>query len=222
MTIWRFFVGRIVRTSYLYLAIFPAHNNYMNDLNTLMQSMEVMEIIYWAIAAVATVIFLIQATMLVIGFDTDADMSGGDAAFDADGVHLLSVKTIVCFLLGFGWTGAIFYPLVETKAVVGLIAVAVGVTFMFLIAFLMTQVMRLSKDNTFTTDHAIDKIGEVYLRIPGGDEAGKVMVSHLGSMHELTAFSDAEIPTGTKVRITAAIDPESVRVERISAAEEES
>lgn len=188
----------------------------MNEQLTLLQSMDVMEIVYWAVAAVSSVIFLIQATMLVVGFDADADLSGGDASFDADGVHLLSVKTLVCFLLGFGWTGAIFYPIVDNKSVVGIIAVAVGVTFMFLIAFLMTQVMRLSRDNTFTTANAIDKVGEVYLRIPGGDEAGKIMVSHLGSMHELAAFSADEIPTGTKVRITAAIDPESVQVERLA------
>ena len=184
----------------------------MEELQKMVQTMDVMEMIYWGTAIVASVVFCIQSVMLFVGFDTDADFSGGDADFDADGVQLVSVKTLVCFLLGFGWTGAIAYPLLDDKSVVAILAIAVGVAFMFVIAFLLKQVLKLSKDNTFTASRAAGLTAEVYLRIPGGKEPGKVTVSYEGSTHELTAFADTEIATGAKVTVERAIDASSVFV----------
>lgn len=185
----------------------------MEELQKLVQEMDIMEMIYWGTAVVASVAFCIQTVMLFIGFDADADFSGGDVDFDADGLNLVSVKTIVCFLLGFGWTGVMLYPEMDDKKIVALIAVAVGVVFMMLIALLLKQVLKLSKDNTFTTEHVVDAVAEVYLRIPGGKEHGKITVSHEGSTHELLAFADEEIATGQKVKVVRAIDEGSVFVE---------
>lgn len=185
----------------------------MEELQKAVQTMDVMEMIYWGTALVASVVFCIQSVMLFVGFDTDADFSGGDAAFDADGLSLISVKTIVCFLLGFGWTGAFLYSQVDNKTIVGAVAVGVGVIFMFLIAFLLKQVLKLSKDNTFSTRMVVGCSADVYLRIPGGKEPGKVMVSYEGSLHELIAYADEECATGEKVTITEALDESSVFVE---------
>lgn len=177
--------------------------------------MDVMEMIYWGTAVVASVVFCIQTVMLFVGFDADADFSGGDVDFDADGLNLVSVKTVVCFLLGFGWTGVMLYPEMDDKKVVALIAVGVGVVFMMLIALLLKQVLKLSKDNTFTIDSIVGSTAEVYLRIPGGKEHGKITVSHEGSTHELLAFADEEIATGQKVKVVRSIDESSVFVEVI-------
>lgn len=184
----------------------------MQELKNIIETMDTMEIVYWAIALVATVAFCIQTAMLVIGFDTDSDFSGGDADFDADGLHLISVKTIACFLLGFGWTGALLYPNLESKSVVALIALAVGVCFMMLIAFLLGQVLKLSKDNTFSTRQIVGETAEVYLRIPGGKDCGKITVSHEGSTHELLAMAESPIATGEKVRVESVIDEGTVFV----------
>lgn len=171
-----------------------------------------MEMIYWGTAVVATVVFAIQAIMLFVGFDADADFSGGDADFDTDGVNLISVKTVACFLLGFGWTGAILYRTVESGAILAAIAIVVGLSFMFIMAFMLRQVLKLSKDNTFSTLKIVGAVGEVYLRIPGGEECGKVTVSYEGSTHELLAYADDEIATGRLVSIDKAIDESSVFV----------
>ena len=146
---------------------------------------------YWSVAALSSILFLVQAIILLIGFDTDSDFSGGDAAFDADGMNLVSFKTILCFLLGFGWTGAIFYPIFENKLTVALIAVAAGVSFMFLIAFLLRQVLRLSSEGTFSTANIVGLVGSVYLRIPGPEEAGKA-----NSSPSATPPSRREPPSG--------------------------
>lgn len=184
----------------------------MEELQNMMLTKDSMELVYWGLAIAATVVFCIQAVMLFIGFDTDADFSGGDADFDADGLHLVSFKTVVCFILGFGWTGAFTYNMLENKAVVAVIALAAGVCFMMLIAFLLGQVLKLSKDNTFTTSKVVGITAEVYLRIPGGDEPGKITVSHEGSTHELMAFADATIATGARVTITHVVSDDSVFV----------
>lgn len=171
---------------------------------------------YWAAAIVATVVFVIQTIMLFVGFDTDSDFSGGDASFDADGLQLLSVKTVACFVLGFGWTGVIFYPHIEHPLLLAGVALLVGLGFMVGIAFLLKQVLRLSQDNTFHLKQSVGSVGEVYLRIPPAG-CGKITVSIEGSMHELHAVSShlEELPTGSKVRIVEAIDDDTVRVEML-------
>lgn len=183
--------------------------------------------IYWVLAAVSSVIFIIQAIMTFVGFDADSDVEladapdaipeSGDAAFDADGFHLISVKTIISFILGFGWTGVLLWDLFENPVWLGLVAGLVGLIFMSVIAFLLFQIRKLDKDNTFRIDKVIGMTAEVYLRIPGNRaDSGKITVSLHGSMHELEALTDgAEIATGAKVRIAGKIDGETVLVEKI-------
>ena len=173
--------------------------------------------IYWGIAILASLVFTIQTIMLFVGFDTDADFGGGDVAFDVDGLALVSVKTVSCFLLGFGWSGVILAPFFENGWIVALISLGVGALFMLGAWFLLKQVLTLSQDNTFHADKIGGYTADVYLRIPAdADKSGKVMVSYEGSLHELQAFnaSEEDIPTGAKVRIVEAIDDATVRVQR--------
>lgn len=183
--------------------------------------------VYWIMAAISSVIFIIQAIMTFIGFDSDADMEladapdaipeSGDADFDADGFHLISVKSIISFILGFGWTGVLFYDTFENPMWLGLLAFVVGLIFMSVIAFLLFQMKKLDRDNTFRIEKVIGMNAEVYLRIPAArKDTGKVNVSLHGSMHELEALTDGEeIPTGGKVRIISKVDGETVIVEKI-------
>ena len=175
--------------------------------------------IYWGIALISSLVFTIQTIMLFVGFDTDADFSGGDVAFDVDGLALVSVKTVACFLLGFGWSGVILAPLFENAWVVALISLGIGALFMFGAWILLKQVLTLSQDNTFHADKIVGYTADVYLRIPAdADKSGKIMVSYEGSLHELQAFNAGteEIPTGAKVHIVEAIDDATVRVEHVS------
>jgi len=189
------------------------------------QSYDFMLQFYWALAAISSVIFVIQAIMTFAGFDADsgadiADMpddipGGGDAAFDADGFHLISVKSVICFLLGFGWTGVLGWNVFESRVALALVAFLVGLCFMALIAFLLYQVMKLNKDNTFRVEQVVGQVADVYLRIPASrTESGKIQISLNGSMHELEAYTDApaQLPTGSKVRITEVIEGSTVLV----------
>jgi hypothetical protein len=185
----------------------------------LFKAMTTMQQIYWIAAILSSVIFVIQAISTFLGFDSDSDFSGGDVNFDADGFSLISVKTVVCFVLGFGWTGVLFADQIADPLWLGLLASGVGVLFMLLIALLLRQMMRLSHDNSFHTTMAVGKIAEVYLHIPAERaDSGKVMVSVDGSMHELSAMTSGteSFPTGARVRIVGTIDEETVLVEAIT------
>lgn len=183
--------------------------------------------VYWFLAIVSSVIFIIQAIMTFVGFDSDADIEladapdaipeSGDADFDADGFHLISVKSVVSFILGFGWTGVLFWDTIESPLWLGLLAFIIGMVFMSLIAFLLFQVKKLDKDNTFRVEKIIGMNAEVYLRIPANrKDTGKIIVSLNGSMHELEALTDGEeLATGAKVKISAKVDGETVIVEKI-------
>ena len=190
------------------------------------QSLPLMLQIYWALAILASAVFVIQTIMTFMGFDADGDVDVPDAAdavpesggadFDADGFHLVSVKSLISFVLGFGWTGVLFWNSISNTFLLGLAATLVGFVFMGTIAFLIFQVMKLNKDNTFRIEQIVGQTAEVYLRITADrKESGKITISHHGSTHELEAFSDQEIPTGAKVRILSVIDGETVLVEAI-------
>lgn len=181
--------------------------------------------VYWALAIIASVIFIIQAIMIFVGFDADTDVDfdsadslpeSGGADFDADGFHLVSVKSVISFILGFGWAGALFWDYISSPVLLGLVAFLIGLLFMATIAFLMFQIMKLNRDNTFRIEQTVGQAAEVYLRIPANrKDTGKITISVNGSMHELEALSDEEIPTGAKVRVLEVIEGCTVLVKAI-------
>ena len=190
------------------------------------KSMDGMLQVYWILAAVSSIIFIIQAIMTFIGFDADSDVDmstapdqipeSGDAAFDAAGFHLVSVKSVICFILGFGWTGVLCWNLIPNHILLGLLAAVVGLIFMSIIAFLLFQMMKLNRDNTFRIEQVIGLPADVYLRIPADrKQTGKITVSLNGSTHELEALCDEAVPTGSKVRIKEIVQGETVLVEKI-------
>jgi len=178
---------------------------------------------YWILALCASVVFVIQAIMTFIGLDADYDADVPDAPdansdFDTDGFHLVSVKTIVSFVLGFGWTGVLLWNDISSPLLLGFIATLVGLLFMFLIAWLLYLVLKLDRDNTFNVKKVIGLNADVYLTIPAHKaETGKITVSLNGSMHELEALTtdDAPIQTGGKVKIIGIEAGETVLVTAI-------
>lgn len=184
------------------------------------RSLDLMLQIYWGLAVIASVIFAIQAVMTFMGLDADADVDVPDAPdansdFDVDGFHLVSIKTVISFILGFGWTGVLLWNDIESPLLLGFIATIVGFLFMSLIAWLLYLVLKLDRDNTFHVQKVVGMNAEVYLTIPANKaETGKVMVSLNGSMHELEALTaDSEaIPTGGKAKIIGVEAGETVLV----------
>lgn len=175
--------------------------------------------VFWVFALFASIVFVIQMLLTFFGFDADSDDgSSGDADFDTSGYHLFTIKSLVVFLLGYGWAGVLLWKnFYDSVLLLNAIAVAVGIVFVLLMFMLIRQVTKLSVDHSFKIEQAVGKTGSVYLKIPGHRTGtGKIQLSVNGSVHELNAQTEGyELPTGSKARVVSFIDEDSVVVEQV-------
>ncbi len=177
--------------------------------------------IFWIIAIVATIVFVVQTIMAFagIGGDTDFDeVTSAETVDDSGFGGLFSFRNLINFLLGYGWTGVALYD--EIRHPFWLYAVCVLVGLIFIVAFVIMfrLMMRLSHDGTFHDEESLGLVADVYLRIPAARTGrGKVQFSVKGSVHELDAVTDglSGIPTGGHVKIVEVLGDELVRVEAI-------
>ena len=175
--------------------------------------------------------------------DADADVSGGDfhhdfgggsgdAGHDAAGhdasdqqtdhadaqqaafLKFLSFKTVVSFLTFFGLGG-----LACDQAGFGglptlLMAVGAGSVALFLVAYLMSALIRLQSKGNVNLSNATGQTGHVYLRVPGQNSgAGKVNVVVQARLVECKAMtSGPEIPTGSEVRVVGVRGTDTLEV----------
>lgn len=170
-------------------------------------TMEPIQQMYWYIALGVSVIFIIQTIMTFVGADSD---TGVDADFDGnlDGVdapfQLFSLRNLINFLLGFGWTGACLYNAFDSKIVVGIIATVVGLIFVGIFFVVFRALMKLAEDNSFKIEETIGKTGDVYTKILGeGKGKGKIFISIRGTTHELNAITHNKenIEVGSMVKV---------------------
>lgn len=181
--------------------------------------------IFWACAIVASVVFVIQMVLTMLGMDANgvdvgfdvADFSGGgDGTLDAGGsLSLFSIRNLINFFLGFGWAGVSLEPAVGANVWLVLLSTAVGAGFVWLFFYVRRQTMKLESNGAFDISRTLHKSATVYLHIPAQGR-GKVQVSEGGSVQELDAVSEGgdDLPSGTLVHITEVIDKSTVRVAR--------
>lgn len=172
---------------------------FFENMDTLLQT-------FWFIAIPTSLVFLIQTIMTFVGVDTsdglhadfDGDLSDGDSTF-----QLFSLRNLINFLLGFSWSGISFYHLISNPTLLTVVAVSIGILFVFIFFIIIRQVQKLAEDNTFKIENTINKTAEVYLTIPGRKSGkGKVLISVNGSVHELDAITDGDkIVTGAVVKV---------------------
>lgn len=180
---------------------------------------------YWVVAILATVVFLIQMVMTFVGigdadgvdmdFDLDADADGG--TLDAGGtLQLFSVRNIINFLLGAGWGGVCFAPLIGNPFMLAVAALLVGCLFVAVFAFVYKQMRHLEHDGAFRLEESLGQVADVYLRIPAKRSGeGRIQYSFQGSVQELPAVTDGEaIPSGAKVRVVQIIGDHTLLVEK--------
>jgi len=182
--------------------------------------------VYWGIAIFASIVVLIQTTMSFIGTG-DVDTGDADVDFDADtdadadsldhagAMHLLSIRNVFYFLLGFGWTGVSLWNTIPNLVVLGLVSALVGCVFVAIFLFLFRQMMKLQSNGAFDINESVGRVCDVYLRIPANNQGlGKVQISFNGSVQELDARTPGEqIMSGSKVRVLRVIDKKVLEVE---------
>jgi len=183
---------------------------------------------YWGIAIFASIVVVIQMCMSFLGTG-DVDTGDVDVDFDADtdadadsldhagAMHLLSIRNVFYFLLGFGWTGISLWNTIPNRIILGVVAALVGCVFVSIFLFLFRQMMKLQSNGAFDINDSVGRVCDVYLRIPAkGQGLGKVQISFNGSVQELDARSTGEqISSGAKVQVVRVIDNKVLEVEPV-------
>ena len=200
--------------------------------------------VFWACAIAASIVFVIQNALMLLGIgdmdsDVDADVStdfdvhsdfdnadvdissghsGHEGTLGSAGIFsLFTLRNFINFFLGFGWGGISFANTIESRALLVVAAVICGLIFVAIFVAMLRFILRLESNGAFRIQDCVGLTASVYLRIPADHAAaGKVQVSVNGSVHELDAFTDGEfLPTGTRVKIIKVIDSGSLLVEKI-------
>ena len=180
---------------------------------------------YWGISIFASIVVIIQMSMSFAGIgdidsgDADVDFSTDTDSLDnAGSMHLLSIRNVFYFLLGFGWAGVSLWNTIPSPILLCAVSVLVGVLFVAIFIFLFRQMMKLQSNGAFDINDAVGKVCDVYLRIPGENQGlGKVQISFNGSVQELDARTSGEpIPSGAKVRVLRVIDKKVLEVESLN------
>lgn len=193
--------------------------------------------VFHGIGILASVILVVQLILTMVGADTDgaADAGGfdghvdlgvdtggldggADAADAASGLHILSTRTVIAFLAGFGWTGVIVLEAGRTVTSAVLIAVGVGILLMLLVFWLMRWLYSLRESGTLDYRNAIGQVGTVYVHVPAaGQGTGQIQVLVQGRLATVAAAGTgtATIASGEKVKVTGLAGANILEVESI-------
>ncbi|WP_299112491.1 hypothetical protein [uncultured Winogradskyella sp.] len=162
--------------------------------------------LYWSIALVGSLIFIIIMIMAFVGGDAD-DIGDVDSDIDSDagaGFQFISFKNLVGFFTIFGWSGIACIDAGLSKPLTIIVSVVCGLLMMVIMASLFYFISKLSDSGTLNYKNALDAVGEVYLTI-GADRSsmGKVSVNVQGTVRELDALTDAltELKSGTIIKV---------------------
>lgn len=188
--------------------------------------------VYWMIAIAASIIFLIQMTLTLLGLgDTDAggdigdlDVGGadlgdgnGDTMDTGGAIQLFTIRNLVNFLLGVGWGGVCLSGLMGNRFMLAFAAILCGCIMVAAFIIMYRQLMKLEGNGSYRIEESVGQVCEVYIRIPANRSgSGKVQISFHGSVQELPAQTEGDaIPSGTKVRVTKVVDKAVLIVEQI-------
>ncbi|MGN6291707.1 MAG: hypothetical protein ACTHMV_03105 [Chitinophagaceae bacterium] len=182
------------------------------DLSTWWQALSSFDKIFWAIALLFSLLFLIQTILSFAAGDGDIATGDADLAVDHDGgiaYGFFTIKNFIAFFTIFGWTGIALSKGNVSKPVIILVALLAGVAIVAIMAFIMRSMSKLKQSGTFQIRQTLHKTAETYLIIPASRNGfGKVHIRVQGSLRELKAITDdeADIPTGKLVKVTGVID----------------
>lgn len=187
--------------------------NMFNDLDPLMKFM-------WGCALLATFVFLVQFILTLLGMDhtdIDVDFDGSDTMDLGNGLNIFSMKNLVNFFMGFGWSGVCLRDSIQNTLLLIVVSILIGMSFVAMFVFIYAKTRKLEKNGAFNIKDCQDRTAQVYIRIPaGGEGKGKVQISLNGAVQELDAITDEDaIPSGTTVKIVEVMEGDILKVVNI-------
>lgn len=185
--------------------------------------------IFYGIAMVSTAILLVQTVLLLFGLG-DHDLPDHDLSLDGDhgdgllghahdgdngGLGLLSVRTIVAFFVGFGWSGAVVRVAGAGTLLALPIAAIIGFLLMLSVFWIMKLFWSFRQSGNLNYVNAIGETGTVYLPIPPGKAgAGQIEVLVQGRLRVVKAFTSAaeRLENRRRVLVIDVVDEDGVLV----------
>ena len=192
-------------------------------------ALSLVEQILYAIAATSSLVLILQLLLNLIGLaGHDADFGGhGDVGVSTDtpdldahssGLGLISFRTVTAFFVGFGWTGIVMINNGLHQSLAIVIATAVGCFFVFVVFYLMTQILGLAETGNIDYANAVGEIGTIYLPVPPGRSGrGQVQIKVQGRLRELHALTDhkEQLKSGTPVKVVEILGGTTMLVKKL-------
>lgn len=179
--------------------------------------------ILWCIAIASSLIFIVETILTFIGADVemDTDIDVADGGFEGDpSLNLYTFRNLVNFLLGMSWTAIILNDQIASKALLMLIAFAVGALLVAAVMYMFKWLSKMQQSGNINIfQSAAGCNGKVYLTIPAERKGtGKVQISINESIREYDALTDSEteLKTGTAIKVVEVIDSSTLLVEEIN------
>ncbi len=185
-------------------------------------SLELFPQIYWGIALIASVVFIIIMALTFIGGDSDGLELETDAEIEADtgiGFQFITFKNLVGFFTIFGWSGIACIDSGLSKPLTVIISLGAGLLMMVIMAAMFYYMRKLSHSGTLDFKNAIGAVGEVYLTIGANRSSiGKAHVRIQGALRELEALTDAQtnLKSGTVIKVKDVTDNGILIVEQLN------
>lgn len=172
----------------------------------------VFEKVYWSIAILFTLLFLVQNAMSLFGGDHDGATGDVDEMLDADdgiGFQFFTIRNLFGFFTIFGWVGLACIHGGQSNMIVIVISFIAGLAMMTLMATLFYYTGKLTYNGTLKLENAVTSLATVYLTVPASRTGiGKVNLKVQGAFRELDAVTDdgEELRTGALVTVTQVLN----------------
>ncbi len=196
----------------------------INDINLWWESLSSAHQVFWFIAIIFSVLFLMQFILLLIGFEAGGGSIDhpGDVGVYEHEFSALSMRSIIAFFTFFGWTGVLAINNHLNVWISVLLAGIVGLAAMFIVAYMVYKFSQLEQSGTLNLYNALDQPGEVYLSIPSqGKGVGKVHLKVDGTIREVDAITEGDaLKTGTSIKVIEIMNGNVLKVEYMPTVEE--
>jgi hypothetical protein len=170
---------------------------------------------FYAIGFISGFLLIMQLVFLLLGA---SDFEIGDVDTDVD-AELVSVKSVVAFMFGFGWTGVAMLEGDFSLPAAVLAGVVVGFTFLLFVYLAVRSLKKLSGGGVRSYEGALGTRGRVYMRVPAERAApGQIEITIQGRVEIVDAYfaGDRVLNPNELVTVVGFVDNHSLVVEPVS------